>query len=291
MAEIIGSGCTLVRAFAEFGLLPDLLALRRASDTPMFDETGTRIFPFMPFEKDEELTILKWGRLLERTGVNTDHIEPEDTPPRSALHTVLATDAWQLGRRLGWIGLSGLTDTGERLAAIGERTLDEPTWYERTEADDRAVEATVAESLRERYVGISSFAVIDLVQSGARLLSQSQDVWAMLAPGLLLVEFEALIHWAFKSPIETMRLRDVLIENRTLAVDRYGGPPPDLDADENTVRLADATAQLYFDSDDLAGDTGLTVTGVRSTAMLLTYAGLLDEFSMGPVNYLMPPTE
>ena len=286
MAEIIGSGCTLVRAFAEFGLLPDLLALRRASDTPMFDETGTRIFPFMPFEKDEELTILKWGTLLERTGVNTDHIEPEDTPPRNALHTVLATDAWQLGRRLGWIGLSGLTGTGERLAAIGERS-----WDERTEADDRTVEATIAESLRERYVGISSFAVIDLVQSGARLLSQTQDVWAMLAPGLLLVEFEALIHWALKSPIEAMRLRDALIENRTRAVDRYGGPSADLDADENTVRLADATAQLYFDSDDLAGDTGLTVTGVRSTAMLLTYAGLLDEFSMGPVNYLMPPTE
>ena len=210
----------------------------------------------------------------------------EDTAPRSALHTVLATDAWQLRRRLGWIGLSGLTDTGERLAGIAERS-----WDERTEADDRAVEATIAESLRERYVGISSFAVIDLVQSGARLLSQSQDVWAMLAPGLLLVEFEALIHWALKSPIEAMRLRDALIENRTLAVDRYGGPPPDLDADENTVRLADATAELYFDSDDLAGDTGLTVTGVRSTAMLLTYAGLLDEFSMGPVNYLMLPKE
>ena len=179
MAESIDGGPILVRAFAEFGLFSDLLALRRASDTPMFDENGTRIFPFMPFEKDEELTILKWGALLERTGVNTDHIDPEDTPPRSALYTALATDAWQLGRRLGWIGLSGLTDTGERLTAIGERT-----WDERAEADDRAVEATIAESLRERYVGISSFAVIDLVQSGAGLLSQSQDVWAMLAPGV-----------------------------------------------------------------------------------------------------------
>ena len=89
MAESIDGGPTLVRAFAEFGLLPDLLSLPRASNTPMFDETGTRIFPFMPFEKDEELTMLKWGTLLGNTGVNTDHVEPEDTPPRSALYTAV----------------------------------------------------------------------------------------------------------------------------------------------------------------------------------------------------------
>ena len=73
----------------------------------------------------------------------------------------------------------------------------------------------------------------------------------------------------------------------------YAGPlqkhRPDVAPEENLIRLADATTTLYYDTEKLAGRTELTITEVRSTAMLLTYAGILEEFSMGPVNYLYVP--
>ena len=66
--------------------------------------------------------------------------------------------------------------------------------------------------------------------------------------------------------------------------------PQARDADPyETVTHADATARLYLATDGLAKDTGLTVTALRSTAMLLTFAGLLLEIPMRPVNFLMPP--
>ena len=52
---------------------------------------------------------------------------------------------------------------------------------------------------------------------------------------------------------------------------------------------ADAVTYFYFHEMELSG---MTVTEVRSTAMLLTFAGLLDErFPLGPVQCLTAPSE
>ena len=54
--------------------------------------------------------------------------------------------------------------------------------------------------------------------------------------------------------------------------------------------LADATASMYLDQSRLAADTGLRVTWARSSAMLLTYAGLLQEHLGGAVSYYHLPS-
>ena len=58
------------------------------------------------------------------------------------------------------------------------------------------------------------------------------------------------------------------------------------------VRTGTTTAAMYLDQSRLAAGTGLRVTWARSTAMLLTYAGLLQEHLMGPVScYHLPSRE
>ena len=276
--------CVLVRFFTDFGLLPELLALRPARDDPQFDQTGRRISMFMRPEVDEELTARKWTRLLEDTELNTDHMEPEDRPNTYVFHTVLAEDARQLARRLRLIQGKAVSEAGRLLANIGERP-----WDERTEADDHAVEATIEACIRDYYVGERGLDVVDLLAGGAQRLAQTDHIWASYVPGLLLAEFEALIHWAFKDRNVATSIRDELVQLRDVAMHRHGQPSPDVAPEENLVRFADATTALYYDTEELAGRTELTITEVRSTAMLLTYAGILEEFSMGPVNYLYVP--
>ena len=86
-----------------------------------------------------------------------------------------------------------------------------------------------------------------------------------------------------------MRLRDELEDYRDIAMHRYGPPPDDADPLELQVLHADATARLYVGTPELAGRSELTVTEVCSTAMLLTFSGLLEESLVGPVGYLTPP--
>ena len=53
---------------------------------------------------------------------------------------------------------------------------------------------------------------------------------------------------------------------------------------------ADATARLYLETEELAARTDLTVTEVRSTAMLLIFAELLEDASpIDHVNVMTPP--
>ena len=277
MVAPIEQTCVLARFFADFGLLPDLLALRPARDDPQFDKTGRPIFMFMRPEVDEELTARKWTRLLEDTKLNTDHIEPEDRPNAYVFHTVLAEDARQLARRLRLIEGKSLSETGRRLAGIGERP-----WDERTEADDHTVEATIEACVREYYVCVGGLDVVDLLTGGAERLAQTDHIWASYVPGLLLAEFEALIHWAFKDRNVATSIRDELVQLRDVAMHRHGQPSPDVAPEENLIRLADATTALYYDTEELAGRTELTITEVRSTAMLLTYAGTWKSSPWAP---------
>ena len=103
------------------------------------------------------------------------------------------------------------------------------------------------------------------------------------------VEFEALIYWAFVDHERAERLGEEIVTYRERAMEGYGPPSDDADSDDTMLTHADATARLYLETDELAKETGHTLTAVRSTAMLLTFAGLLREFPLGPVNYLMAP--
>ena len=278
MAETVDKRCTLVRAFAEFELLPDLLA--RIPVPESSEDVG-----FGPPERiDEAVALRRWTDFLATAGANMDHAEPEDLPSDTARERFLAEDAWQLANRLGWVNPVALKAPGRQLAYIAERPL-----MRRTRADLMTLLDTVARSVRERYVGVGGLEVVPLLQAGARRLAETDHVWASYVPGLLLVEFEALIHWSFARPERAVRLCENLVTWRDTAMHRYDTPSRDVDPDDNLVVHADATARLYLETEELGGRTDLTLTEVRATSMLLTFAGLLDEHALGPVSYLLAP--
>ena len=285
MATTIDERCTLVRAFTEFELLPDLLA--RTPEAPAPWTPGEETLGFgLPETLDEAAALESWTDYLDEFGANMDHAEPEDLPPDVVEERYVAEDAWRLANRLRWVTPTGLSAAGQRLAYIAERPL-----MRRTRSDNLNLIDTVARSVREWYVGGDGLEVVPLLQEGARMLGETQHVWASYIPGLLLVEFEALIHWAFARPSYAASLRDDLVTYRDVAMHPYDAPSPDVDPDENLRLHAEAVSRLYLQTEGLAARTDLTITEIRSTAMLLTFAGLLEELPLGLVSYLTPPTD
>ena len=64
----------------------------------------------------------------------------------------------------------------------------------------------------------------------------------------MLVEFEAMIHWAFARPERAQRLCDELVTYRDVAMHRYGHPPPDVPPTDNLLLHADAVSRLYLET-------------------------------------------
>ena len=284
MAEKVDERCTLVHAFAEFELLPDLLA---RIPEPQFDRHSVQDrlgYELPKAEIDEVVALERWTDFLAGVRPNLDHAEPEDLPDGVPVARYLAEDAWRLAKRLGWVSNEGVSLLGRPLVNIAERP-----WVHRTGYDSMTLLDTIARSLGYRYVGGDGLEVVPLLQEGARRLAETDRIWASYVPGLLLVEFGALIHWAFARPAGARRLCDDLVTYRDVAMRRYDGPSPDVDPMDNVITHADATANLYLETEELAARTELTVTEVRTIAMLLTFAGVLKEHSLGPVNYLVSP--
>ena len=144
--------------------------------------------------------------------------------------------------------------------------------------------------LQRSYVGGEGLQVVAFLQESVQLLAQTEHVWARNCPGLLLAEFEALIHWAFERPGRALELSRNLVMYRDVAMHRYGAPPDGADPEDLRLLHADATARLYLETEELAARTDVTVTEVRSTAMLLIFAELLEDRSpIDHVNVLTPP--
>ena len=283
MAETIDNRCILVRAFADFDVMPDLLSQTPdpLSDVRFdWDESDRGLLPAI----DASATVDVWVEFIADYGPNVDHVEPEDLPDEVPRHRYLANDAWRLADRLGWVTATGLSPAGRRVARIADRPLER-----RTRSDDMALMDAFSRSIRERYVGGDGLDVAPLLQEGARRLADTDHIWASYIPGLMLVEFEALIHWAFARPDYARRLCEDLVQYRDVAMHRYEQPSPEVDPDENVLLHAEATSRLYLETEELAARTDLTITEVRTTAMLLTFAGLLDEQFLELVNYLVPP--
>ena len=268
--------CTLVEAFTEFALLPDLMGRTTAPGT--LPGIGRTIVGDVP-----ALTG-RWSEFLSETGANKDHVEPGDLPGDVPWAQHLAEDALALTRRLGWVTADDVSHAGLTALNLGKRLRED-----RDQEDAEYLQGLIANAVTERYVGADGLAVVPLLQSAATSLAEADHAWVACVPGLLLVEFEALIHWAFTDPARAENVLDRIVENRDEAMHDHGPPPRGADPDETMVTHADATARLYLATDGLAKDTGLTVTALRSTAMLLTFAGLLLEIPMRPVNILMPP--
>ena len=263
--------CTLVRVFAEFELLPDLLALAPAPPGGARGGTPDRGVQFVAADMDTSVS--GWTGLLAESGANMDHVVEQELPADEPEARLLAQDAWALAERLQFVLPTGRTLAGEALAQLARRP-----WARRGTADYRALVATVAGAVNELYVGADGRPVVPLLHEGARRLAATNHVWGRHCPGLFLVEFEALIYWAFEDPDHARRLCADLETYRDVAMHRVGVPPPD-DGDPEDIQIVHETetVRLYQDTEELIARTGLTITEVRATAMLLVFAELLAE--------------
>ena len=267
-------GLTLV--FADYSLLPDLLA--RVPRAPGLEVPGS------------------WRQFLRENACNLNHTEEERIGDSGLIADGMAADAWRLARGLELVSKEGLTERGADLARLADTPLGDLT-----ERDDQVLRVLLAEQLVNFYLSRGP-SIARLLQEGARRLEGSES--AQYCPGVLLVEVQALIVLAHTNPARAREWPESFLRIRDAALQTY--PMPDT-SDEDWAQLeemlggdvadafhwriayADAITNYYLADLELVG---MTLTEVRSTAMLLTFSDLLQERELlGPVQYLSaPPT-
>lgn len=267
----------LALAFTDFHLLPEMLA-----------RVDFRPRPSIP---------RSWHQLPSEFDYNMDHLEDDEDGDLEDVQMELARDAWRLAIGLELVTEEGLTRKGIDLARLAVKPRED-----RTGDNTRFLRETLAEQILECYLR-ESISIATVLQEAAERVADSQ--WAEYCPGLLLIEVQALIVFSHREAqrfVSWSHDPDDLVAARTEAMRVYGRRGADLDVyeamlddQEHAARLqaqvdhADAVTYFYFHEMELSG---MTVTEVRSTAMLLTFAGLLDErFPFGPVQCLTAPSE
>ena len=269
MATPLAEQGGIARAFAEFSLLPDLLAL-----------LGDREWA------------QRWVALLDGAGCSLDHVEANDRPNGSPLWIWMAEDAFGLSLRLGLLqrtegGGFAVTEAGTSVASLADAPMNE-----RGEAGDRALRSLLARQVRALYRGSGGIEVPKLLLDAARAMQGTEHIWAKHCPGLLLVEFDALVHEAENDREAAERLLGELETNRDLAMHPYDRPGPTSGLDDNAVTHSDAVTDFYLFNLEYDARSSLTITGARASAMLFTFAGLLAEGGpLGPVQMLAPPPD
>ena len=199
---------------------------------------------------------------------------------------------------------TGLTSAGRRIADLQNfpsevRDTDAPlsldmsgisTFEQYTFGHQADLANILAHQLQNCYRGQDDLDITSLLQRGAALLADPDHIWAAYCPGLLLVEFEALIYSVCTDASQAVQLCDDLVQNRDVAMHPYGMPSPDVPPMQNLVHHADAVAVFNLNDLELIDDSGPGLSVSRATAMLFTFCGLLQEvFPVGPVQCLAPP--
>ena len=260
----------LALQFAEFSLLPDLLARVPGSPGPEAPDA--------------------WRELLLETGYNTDHVDDEnvaDSPEE------MAVDAWRLANGLELVTRDGLTTAGQQLADL---ILAEEPASDQTAR--RRLRRVLVQQIHACYFKPET-SLPRMLRAGARRLASGQ--WGEYFAGMLLIEVQALIQWAHTEGDSAGEWLDRLVEARTTAVETYGIPEVDqtgiaeimgeVEAGwfSGRIGLADAVTHYYLDTQEM---DRMTVTEARCTAMLLTFSGVLEEqYLLGPVQCLGIPSE
>ena len=256
------------RTFVEFESLPDLLVL-----------PGTAAADALPES---------WTAWEFWDGCNLEHIEDDDMPADEDMRDFLAADAWQLVSRLQLVSENGLSPAGQRIADIAHTPLDRR--IETGQLPD--VFTVLAEQVQACHRGRDDLVINDLLQRGARHLAETAHPWAGYCPGLLLVEFDALVRLAGTDTDRAELLIAELVVNRGSAMSAYDTPSPDILPIDNMVIHADAVTAFYLDDLRLLPDDTLNISAARATAMLYTFTGLLREVNpIGPVHCLAPATD
>ena len=254
---------------------------------PAILSDGSRWSSVMPGRlQEEEVTLRVWRYLiLSNMEVNTDHVLDDDIPNGMEIEQYMAEDVWHLVHRLGLV-----TARGE-LSPIAQSLIE----HYRTANDDLALQEMLAEVITREYRGAMGMPIAPLLQECARQLAKSDTAYS---PGLLLVEFQYLIEFAHFDGYLAPQQPELMAERRDEALRGIDlsppGSSPDSDLDalafQNIIEHADAVADYYLSNLISDDDSSMTITELRSTAMLFTYTGLLDElYPLGPVQCLAVP--
>ena len=259
----------LALEFADFSLLPELLALVRDSEALGVPES--------------------WREFLRNGNLNLDHVDEEYNRNPDELAEQLASDVWRLAIGLEFIVDGRLTAIGDELARLAETPE-----FDRSAQQREAFARGLARQILDCYLD-PNLSIARLLQQAARRLEGTE--WSETCPGVLLVEVQALIEFAHADRERAREWPNTFVGVREEALRAHPLPEVDLPALEailgeedarhfaERIGQADAVSNYYLN--DL-GLSGMTLTELRATAMLLAYAGLLDlRFPLGPVQYLV----
>lgn len=157
----------IARAFAEFSLQPDLMALARES-------TGRPLAPL-------------WTECLEEVGCSLDHVEEPDRPNGRSVWRWMAEDAVNLSVRLGLLRLLSDGDFAVDAAGDAVASMANAPMEARSEEDDGELRSMLAQQMRALYLGNGGMDVSSLLLEAARKMRRTKDIWAKHCPGLPLV--------------------------------------------------------------------------------------------------------
>ena len=181
----------LVRCFAEFDVLPDLLGR-------LDPETSAT---------DAEI-VHAWGRALNEVGYNIDHVEDDEFPKGASLRPFLARDALDFCRRIRLIvGEGRLSDSGGFICLMG-RNLS----YSMRVGVGFLITRQLAQLTQENFLGAGGLPLTDLLQGASAALASHGRTWPPALGGLLLSEMDTLLHWGVldSAKAERMARRDLL---------------------------------------------------------------------------------
>ena len=238
----------IVRGFADFYLLPDLLRVRR--------------------------TLEDWGRLLDAIGYNSDHVEKRFIPAGMSLTEFMADDALRFCASTELIEPSGaLTASGRRLADIGsephgQRGAD-ATWELRK---------TLAEQIQSTYLGDGGLPLVDMLQGACAVLASHGQMWSPMMGGLLLAEMDTILHWGFVDAATARRRVGELPARRSLVIRAIRQVPDALEDDGTPIpeAVAETLAEVHWRDPELAQQSETTMTELKATAMAMTFSQLLS---------------
>ena len=266
MAEpVIGRRGGVVRCFAEFSLLPDLLHAHAENPGSIED----------------------WRQLLDERPCNQEHVEDEFVPWGGTMTETMAEDADRFCRWVGLIGEAGdLSPAGGRIARIGEMPLEV-----RDKLATGVLTRVLAEQIQECYLGVDGLRVANLLSLACTELSWSGHEWPDGLQGLLLVEMETLVHWAFVDADRANGLVNHLPIVRDQVIHALRRDP-EVRAGRETVDatvVAEVLAEVHWHREELALDSELTLTELRATALALIFAELLAQSLLTlPLQVLRP---
>ena len=258
----------LVRCFAEFTLLPDLLNIYRPGDS-----------------RDE--AVEAWGRLLDDTGYNGDHVENRFIPDGMTLTEFMADDALRFCRWIVLIEAGGeLSDPGEQVAGIAGTPFED-----RGRDESRALTKILAEQTQRHYLGADGLPLTDLLQGASAILASHGRSWHPSVRGMLLAELDTLLHWGFTDAATAESLARRLPSLRERVIDAMQNVPDVVDEEPliNTLNQVNYFSELHWRDPDLAQGSELTATELKATAMAMTFSQLLSQSLRMPALQVLRP--